>query len=274
MSDIYISVQPHAESGPDIVPPPPGYTLRRVRPWHDPIMASYGYSVMRGGKMIGQFQVVTCYLTGYDPTKGETPLTERWVGQWSAIANYNRMGQADLLRLARMQLLEFGYPFSMSDRELLAMKFKKLPDGYSLQEKIGWLYQGNVKGATVMWGSGDWDKALYADYGTMVNGGQLVAVSNNVRTFRVRMPERSYDETVEMRELLTFRRADLGKTHKQYPYLAQYATVANVPNSSYGENIRGHVICPVALNADDFRFGSTFRPTRYYLPEIWLTEAG
>ena len=253
---------PSAMPAPDgVVAPPPGFVLRKVRPWDDPIMNSYGYDVSRGGTPKGQFQVITVFVW--------SELLSRWAGQWSAIANYNKLTHADMLNLARMQLLEFGYPYSISDADLLAMKTKVLPDGWTLQQKMGWLYVKEP--GAVMWGdSADWWNANEIRYGTMVNGGQLVAVAAATRTFMVQMPNQTGEHPVLMRELLTFKRSDFGKTHLQYPYLAQYATVANLPNNQYGETIKGHVICPAALNPTEFDFAGTFQPTHYYLPDVWL----
>ena len=266
--NIPITITPHLQTSPppvsEIVPPPNGYELRMVRRWDDPIMQSYGYSVYRGfpetGK--GQFQVVTCFVW--------SELEQRWAGQWSAIANYNKLTHADMLNVGRSQLLEHGYRFSMSDAELLAMHSQVLPDGNTLKQKMGWLYNGVDTGVTEMWGVGEWHQTLEGRYGTMVNGGQMVAVTTESRVFRVRMPERTRDEDVPMRKLLTFRRAAFGKSHKQYPYLLQWATVANLPDNGYGDYMRGHIAVPVALEPSEFDFAGNFQPTAYYLPEVWL----
>lgn len=242
---------------------PPGYEARQVLPWSSPVMQSYGYSVNRGGNPVGQFQVVTCFV--WSDTIG------RWAGQWSAVSNFNTLTGADLLDVARLQLLEFGYSPTISDAELIAMRSHTLPDGYTLHQKMDWLYKDASNGGpgTILWGTGDWWACSEAKYGTMVNGGQWVAVKQVPRTFHVQMPERPAVEAVRMRELLTFSRADFGKSHAAFPYLTQWATVANL-NDSYGEYPRGHVACPVALNPAEFDFSGQFQPTGYFLPEVWM----
>jgi hypothetical protein len=264
----FISVIPGL-SAPDvsgIVPPPDDYELMMVRRWDEPVMQSYGFSVNRGGAPVGQFQVVTCYV--WSETEG------RWSGQWSAISNYNKLTHSDMLNIGRLQLLEHHYPFWIDGEDLLLMQNVVLPDGFTLKQKMGWLYnpltQWSEKPATEIWGIGEWHETTEARFGTMVNGGQMVAVSKERRIFQVRMPERMTVENVPMRKLLTFKRADFGKSHEQYPYLLQWATAANLPDNSYGEYMRGHIAVPVALEPDEFDFSGIFRPTDYYLPEVWL----
>jgi len=252
-----------------IVPPPAGYIIKQVRDWKDSIMNSYGYDISRGGWNAGQFQVVTAYVTGRG--KDEPVDAERWVGQWSAITNYNKLNNRHMLNLAKMQLLEHGYKYDeISDEMLLSMRDLVLPDGYTVNRKMGWLDQGVRVGVTIMWNidGKDWDTTNEACYGAMVNGGQLVAVSEKTYNFFVKMPSRNFSESVTMRRLLTFSESDWGKSHKEYPYLSQWATVANMGNE-YGEYIRGHVLCPVALSPS-FDFAGTFIQKYCYLPDIWL----
>lgn len=244
---------------------PSGYTLRTVRPWSDEIMQSYGYSVTRGsGRAIGQFQVVQLYVLGL----AQGADGESWVGTWSAISNYNKLSHADLMKIANMQLLEFKYPYPMTESQLIAMKDMPLPDGYSLNAKMGWLYHDGI--GTVFWGDGaDWWTTPEARFGTMVFGGQQVAVGMDARVFQVIMPERSAKTPVIMRQVLTFRPSDFGKSHADSPWLCPWSTVANI-GDTYGENIKGHVLCPAPLHPAFFDFAGTFSPSSYWIPEEWL----
>lgn len=256
MISLPISIIPHLNDAPS------DWEVVRVRDWADPIMNSYGYDVTRGsGNPVGQFQVVTLYVW--------SEVLQAWAGTWSAISNFTRLTSADLYNVARLQLLEFDRR-SYSDAQLVAMKDQLLQDGYTLQQKMGWLYGSTTgKPGTVMWGSGDWWQATEGRYGTMVNGGQLVAVKKAPRVFTVTMPNHDKPEPVPMREVLPFSRADFGTPHASKPWLTQWATVANLGNV-YGEYIRGHVACPVGLNPQEFDFSGAFVPTHYYLPEVWL----
>jgi hypothetical protein len=177
-----------------------------------------------------------------------------------------------MMRIANLQLLDFGYPHGMSDAELLAVKDKPLRDGYTLGQKMGWLYFDLSDGgrpSCELFGNGEWWATTDAAFGMMVNGGQKVAVGER-KIFTVQMPQESAKRAVPMRELVPFRRADFGKQYQTHPYLIQRATVANHPGSRYGDYPRGYVYVPVVLHAGDFPAFGTFQPARYYLPESWL----
>lgn len=242
------------------------YELRTVLSWDYPLMQSYGFDVSRGaGDPIGQFQVIPLYVVD---------SLGNWCGTWSAVSNYNKLTHSDMMNVARTQLLEHHISaFDMTDNQILNMISTVLPDGYSLKQKMGWLYQSMVaygSPAQEMWGLGDWYKTSEGRFGTMVHGGQLVAVSTDFQFFNVQMPTRSHKEYVGMREVLTFKRSDFGKSHADFPHLVQWATSANLPNNTYGEYMRGHIAVPCPLDPVDFDFVGSFPAQKYFIPNIWL----
>lgn len=241
-------------------PPPAGYSVRTVREWADPVMTAAGYdTTLRGA--VGQFQVVTCYVTDG---------AGNWCGTWSAIQNYNRLSHADMMEIARSQVAPFGYAWS--DAELMANQTQMLPDGFTLKQKLGWLYEPNPTQppGLEMWGLGEWYETSEGRFGAMVNGGQQVAVSAGYTNFPVKMPNEDKVRVVSMQKLLTFRRSDWGKSHAGTPYLVQKATTADYPSNRYGEQPRGYVFVPAALDPQDFDFSGAFPAREYYLPAEWL----
>lgn len=241
---------------------PDDFYVTKVRPWDDPIMMAAGFdSALRG--QVGQFQVVTCYVT----VQGG-----KWAGSWSAVSNNSKLNHSDMMKLANTQLLDFDYPFGMSDKDLIAVRNLPLRDGFTLQQKMGWLYQSDSdsRPSLEMWGSGEWYETTEARFGSMVNGGQMVKVSKTLYPFTVQMPNESSKRVVQMQELTTFRRADWGKSNKDFPYLLQKATTASYPGNVYGEHPRGFIYVPVALNPIDFPLSGSNIGDKYYLPAEWL----
>jgi hypothetical protein len=223
--------------------------------------------------MVGQFQAVEPIIYGRDPDD----TADRWSGDLSAITQFNRLTHADIMRLANIQLLPFGYPANMSDAEIMYVRAATLSDGYSLNQKMNWLINaGGGKANNVMWVRAEggapttWYQASEVCYGTMVNGGQKVAVSEEKCIVQARLKNMTAVQPIVCHKLMPFKRADFSNVGLLPNHLLQYATVANPPNDGYGEYIRGHVICPVALDSNDFDFAGTFKPSAYYLPADWL----
>ena len=250
--------------------PPAGYRLFTVKRWGADarFVAEGDFDTTIRGE-IGQFQAINLVVYGRGP--GET--VDRWSGDLSLISQFNTMTHADAMKLANMQLIPFGYKYGLSEAELLAVKDVKLRDGYTLHQKMNWLINPEgttTKPSTVMWANGFWYEATWVRFGTMVHGGQMVAASEQVYGVKCALKNMTSQGIVECRKIIPFRRADWGRTHEEYPWLLQYATVANHPGNGYGEYIRGHVMCPVALASNEFDFAGTFQPTTYYIPAYWL----
>jgi len=230
------------------------YEVRTVKRWAvDSIMIADTYDVLQRGN-VGQFQVVSTFIT-------DSQL--HWVGQWSANANFSVMNHADIFKLANMQLLNFGYPFGLSEAVILGLRDVILPDGYTLRSKMNWLYNNiDIAGAkpnSELWGHGDWEVATEIRMMGGVNGGQPVAVSRELMTLN----------GIPMRKLMAFRRADFGK---RVPYIFQHATVAAKDSNAYGDYPRGYITVPVALDPQDFNFTGLFPAAFHWLPEKWLVS--
>ncbi len=264
---IRISIRRKIED--EIIPPPAGYSIFTVKRWGDPVMVEQGDfdTTIRGE--VGQFQVINLIIYG----RGPGDLVDQWSGELSAVSQFNTLGHSDIMKLANMQIIPFGYEYGMTDAELMAVKDAKLPDGYSLHQKMNWLVNpegDTTRPSTVMWANGFWYEATWIRYGTMVNGGQKVAASPQIHEVRTQLKHMSSPGLVRCRKLLPFRRLDFGKPNATHPWLLQYATVANHPGNGYGDYIRGHVMCPVALDSNDFDFSGLFKPSTYYIPVDWM----
>jgi hypothetical protein len=218
---------------------------------------------------IGSFQVIELAIFGR--YSGDT--ADRWVGNWGAVTNFNRLTHSDMMHIARQQVRQFGY--NWTDAELIDRQAQVLPDGYSLKQKMGWLYQDMTTTdgppGLEMWGQGEWYNAPEIRYGTMIHGGQKVAVSNTVTDLWITLPGVSSGVyfMVKCRKLLPFRRADLTRPITD-DWLWNRCTVAHYPDNGYGDAPKGHIYAPVALAPDEFDFTGTFTPTAYYVPEVWL----
>lgn len=251
---------------PKTTTPAPGYSVRTVKKWGgEMVQYSYDTTIRMN---IGSFQVIELAIIGRYP--GET--VDKWFGSWGAVTNFNRLTHSDMMNIARQQVRQFGY--NWTDTELISKQTVTLPDGYNLKQKMGWLYQ-DMTGASVpgleMWGWGEWYTATEVRYGTMVHGGQNVAVSDELTTLRITLPG-DFPNTVKdvpCRKLLAFRRADLARPITDN-WLWNRCTVANHPGNGYGDAPKGRIYAPVALDARDFDFAGSFVPSAYYIPEIWL----
>jgi hypothetical protein len=242
-------------------PVPSGYSLMRVRKWGEPVMSEQGdFDIYKRyaspDTAIGTFQVVELYK---DPIK-----------DWSAITCFNTLTNLELIKVAQAQLRAFGH----SDWDAVRDMEKPLRDGYSLKQKMGWMYQNWSGGpATLtMWGSGEWWEPGEKRFGIMVSGGGLVAVSNTTYTFSVRLRGYTTVRPVVMRKILPFRRADLEKNPLQYPYLWQKASCVYKNNNFSDSTPKGVVYLPVALDWREFPINSVYTPTGYYIPVDWLTN--
>jgi hypothetical protein len=250
---IHINITPHHAMPPD------GYILMRVRKWGDPIMvAQADCSVYKryaaGQEPVGTFQVVELH----------TPP----IGDWSAVTKYNRLTREDMLKVARAQLIAFG----RADLDPIRDMTVPLSDGWTLKQKMGWMYQSWSGGPTslTMWGQGEWWEEGEKRYGTMVNGGEMVAVSEAIHTFYVRLRGETTERDVTMRRLLPFRRADLDKDPRVYPWLWQRATCVYKGDDTSIYTPKGLVYLPVALDWREFDISGAQEPTGYFLPIDWM----
>lgn len=222
--------------------PPPGFSVRRVKRWgEDDVMLKATWDVRARGNM-GQFSMIEPYLERADGS---------WVGSWGAVTpNFSYLTRSDILSIAAMQI----------------------PDEYTLQMKMNYLYNGENNAVCEIWGDGDWQVAIQAKYGQMVHAGQMVAVADALVQKLVNMPGEAGKRWVPMRELRMFRRGDFGKTFATHPWLVQKATVSlpttNYPFNRYGEYPRGTVYMTVMLDPLDFATGN--RAAKAFLPEEWL----
>ena len=237
---------------------PAGYRLARIRKHGDPQMVKNGYDINQlypDGSIIATFQATGVY----------TPP----VLDWSAVTKFNRLTASDMYRIAKAQLKAFGVPHDDPLRQMDVV----LSDGYTLRQKMGWMYQNRSAGSPatlVMWGEGEWWEDGQKCYGTMVSGGNLVAVSDMLYTFNIRMPQEIYKRDVIMRRLLSFRRADLDADPLERPHLWEKATCVYKDNRFSEFTPKGIIYLPVALDARDFPMNTTVQPEAYYLPTEWM----
>lgn len=249
---------------------PDGFHIYRVRPWSDPIMYNDGYSAFLRGN-IGQFQVVSPYIFN---DAGE------WCNTLSSNSNFSVLRRADVFKLANHQLLDFDYEWGLSEQKIISLLNVKLPDGYTLKQKMAYIIWGNNLWGAQMRCQGDWWDYLKRDDGTyildrdgkkqdvlvqmiaIVHGGQKILASDKTKEF----------QGIKMRQMVNFRRSDFGKHYNTHPYLMQRVTVASTPNNVYGEDPKGKVYCPVALSGVDFDFTGNFQPAAdgYWLPDKYL----
>jgi hypothetical protein len=212
--------------------PPAGYSVHRVKRWgEDDVMLRNTWDVrQRGGG--GQFSMVEPYLVRADGS---------WVGQWGAISNYSRLTHADMLSISNWQFAE-----QASETQY-----------FDVNQKMAYLYQPqDGTPGTEIWGDGNWSTTVNAKYGHMVHAGQLVALSDALTFFNVKMPGELSRRDVVMRELLMFRRSDFSKSFASHPWLVQKATVSlpmdSYPWNRYGDYPRGTVYMCVMLDPQDF----------------------
>ena len=242
-----------------VASPPEGYALFTARKWGDPILVAQGAYSAELRDNVGQFQVINIYV----------PET----GNFSSITNFNKLTHDDLVNLARTQLIHFGHPVTIPLEQMRKLEKKPL-DGFSLQQKMNWLYRVLEKWgdppAQEFWGLGQWFEAPEGRYGTMVRGGQMLACTVETFDVQCKLSGEPAKRTVKMRKLLPFRRSDWGKTHTQYPWLIQKCTVAFLPKDKYSETPKGVIYGPVALDWRDFPFAGKHTPSAYYIPDDWM----
>lgn len=235
---------------------PAGYTLRRIREWGDPVMVAQGnYDIdLRGG--VPTFQVIEVWIPE--------------VATWGAVKNFNRLTAADIYQIARAQLVAFG----VGDWDPLTDQNRLLSDGFTLKQKMGWLYQPNWEPGTppglTLWGAGEWWEPGDKYYGTMLSGGEFIAASNMVFTFNCILPGDKVKRDRFMRRVYPFHRADLGKDPRRYPWLWQQASCVYAGNRTSRATPKGIIHLPVALNPSEFKFSGA-DPQAYYVPVDWLT---
>ena len=239
--------------------------IARVKRWDESPMGADGYNVIDRGNT-SQFQVINPYILGrLEGAPVDAPL--EWCGSWSSNDNFSTLSHADVMKLANTQLVYFGYPWGMTDAEIVAELDVNL-DGYTLRAKMGWLIRDtNVWGAQMRC-AGDWWLAEAVQFIGMVHGGQIIEVLEE-KTFSVRFNGINYNES--MVRFRTFERKDWGVTYQASPYLIQSATVAYMPNSNYGAvSPKGMVLCPVACSYPDFDFKGIFQPVEHWLFKRWI----
>jgi hypothetical protein len=255
-----ITFTPVTQKPPALLPT--GYQVRTVRKWGDPIMVAQGGFSINGRYgdptiAIGTFEVIDLYIAEQGV----------WVGSWGSVSNFNRLSAADMVLIAKAQLKAFGRA------ELDPIKDMTVNlDGYTLKQKMAWMYQANWTGGPpglTMWGAGDWYETGEKRYGTMVCGGEQVAVSNIVELVNSELPGETQKRSVKMRKLLDFKRVDFSKDPRVYPWLWNRATCVYHNDRFSVSTPKGIIYLPVALNANEFDFSGTKTP-EYFIPDDWL----
>lgn len=195
--------------------------LRQLKRWgQDQIMIDDTYSVYKrpiNGNIVGQFQVIQLWMLDEN---GE------WVGDWSANQTASDITNAEMLRIADLQI----------------------PDEYSLDAKMNTLMLG---------GNGRWGCPMRANYpsGSQwrtatniqqisgVYGGQTIEVLER-RTFQNVPWQGQVESSVPMSRIRVFTDSDWGKTHATHPELVHIVTVAD-NQDNYGERFKGIVYLPL-----------------------------
>jgi hypothetical protein len=249
---IHITLQPIAIQ-PTI---PVGYHLATVKRWgFDQVMRDDNYTTVGRGD-VHQFQIVSAYYLD---------ATGRWVSTWSANSNYAVWRRTDMLRLANLQLLEHGYPWGMSEQEIMDVMYVLL-DGWTLKQKLGWLIE-TTSGvpANPMWcANGNWFGEDVRNVGG-VYGGQPIIVSNEVRNFATDYNGKA--EYIPMRRILPFKAENWNDKLTNNP-LIQDITVASYPTDGYSDHFRGSILMPTLFAGSDF--AGNFVPVSTWIPTRWL----
>lgn len=268
-SNIYIEDKKYSSIQTPILPD--GYEIYKVKSWSDPYMQSIGYTAFGRGN-VGQFMVVSPYIFN---------AQMEWCGALSSNTNFSRMNRSDAFNLANHQLLDFGYKWGLSEKEIISLLNVPLRDGYTLKQKMGYLIWSTNTWGAQMRSNGEW-----WDYLRDASGNYLLDADGRKREVEIQMiaivhggqkilasTETRFIMGKSMRRMINFRRSDWGKHYDKYPYLMQRVTVASTPNNVYGEYPKGHVYCPVALDPRDFKFyTSRFIPDSYWLPDAQMTK--
>lgn len=248
-------------------PPPPsqtpnGYQKRFVRKWYDPIMVQQGnYSLEQrfpAGQITGTFAIVTPYIPE--------------AGGWSSISNYFVLTHEHLIKIARAQLAAFEVPHWDPIKDM----DKPLLDGWTLKQKMAWIYQANwqtgTKPGLTMWGAGEWWEPGQKRYGAMVNAGEPLFVSNDTIDLLCTLPNDKVDRWRKMRSIYVFKAADLTLDPIENPCLWQNATCSYLNRPHSINTPKGNIKLPICPSADDFPFRNNIRPSGYYIPDDWLEK--
>lgn len=250
---------------------PTGYQVREVKRWGDPVMVEDGHFDTNQRGDVGQFGVVEMHITD---------AYGAWSGTWGAVSQFSTLTHADVMKLANTQLLDFGYRWGMTDAQIIGALDQRLSDNSTLRQKMNWLiYQDWNGGATIspMWCRGLFWKAPEVYYGCQVWAGQKIAVSNGVEYITTKLPGANISENIAMRKVVTFQRADWGTTYTKEPWKMVRATVFNDmgegdKGNHYGENPRGKIMVPNALDPRHVQFGfpGNFEAVYFRIPDRWL----
>lgn len=258
---------------------PPGYEIEKVLRWginknlddsNNFVMITEAGCSTEQQHGVGSFQVIPLCIVNSQ--------TGEWVRDWSAVTQKVRITHDDMMRIANVNLLDFGHPQNMSDDAIRAVKDVRLADGYTLNQKMKWLYNnqkaGNPDPYAPMWGYGEWYAATWKEadgtlhpfqgnYGCMAWGGRQIAASRATRVFSVVLPaepQGTRPHPITMRQICPFTRDDFGT---RLEWLMPRATVANHPGSQFGDYPRGYVYSPGVFERPGYE---------YWIPISWLEK--
>lgn len=184
-----------------------GGTLYRVRQYNDPVMLAMGYDInLIAPETLSNFEYVQLLIPGLGT---------------GSVSTFCTIQRADIDRLIALQDAEAGV---------------------TVERKMNWLvYPGSYE--RPYWG-GDWRTAAEIRWGVLVFGNQLVKV-DRIELMKVKEPNGPKDKIMRMGRLVTFGKADWGKTFATDPHLIQRATAVRGHDNFHNEFPRGEIFSPL-----------------------------